>query len=121
MSFNTASLSWTLPTCSFYKILRKLAYQQILVAAEEWSLWYIHSKSEIMEMNWSELDVDSLRDAYEIEAAKLKSSLLNGASWDDLKGQRKKVTDLAIALHKKVNTTSNPAESADRSEKRVTR
>lgn len=72
-------------------------------------------------MNWSELDVDSLRNAYETEAAKLKSSLLNGASWDDLKDQRKKVTDLAIALHKKVNTASNPAESADRSEKRVTR
>lgn len=74
-----------------------------------------------MEMNWSELDIDSLREAYETEAAKLKASLLNGTSWDDLRDQRKKVTDLAIALHKKINTSGNPAESADRSEKRVNR
>jgi len=38
-----------------------------------------------------------------------------------MKDQRKKVTELAIALHKKINTSSNPAESADRSEKRISR
>ena len=74
-----------------------------------------------MELNWSDMDVDSLRKVYETEAAKLKASLLNGASWDDMKDQRKKVTELAIALHKKINSSGNPAESADRSEKRVSR
>lgn len=74
-----------------------------------------------MEMNWSELDVDSLRKIYETEAARLKASLISGSSWEDMKDQRKKVTELAIALHKKINTSSNPAESADRSEKRVNR
>lgn len=74
-----------------------------------------------MEMNWSELDVDALRDAYEKESARLKASLISGSSWEEMKDQRKKVTELAIALHKKINTSGNPAESIDRSEKRVNR
>lgn len=74
-----------------------------------------------MEMNWSEMDVDELRDVYEKESSKLKISLINGISWEELKDQRTKVTELAIALHKKINSTSNPAESIDRSEKRITR
>lgn len=70
-----------------------------------------------MEMNWSELDVDALKNAYEKESAKLKASLLNGSSWEEMKEQRQKVTELAIALYKKINTTTNPAESTNRSEK----
>jgi len=75
----------------------------------------------IMDMNWSDLDADDLKAAYEKESAKLKASLLNGSSWEEMKDQRKKVTELAIALHKKINTSGNPAESLDRSEKRVSR
>lgn len=74
-----------------------------------------------MQTNWNELGVDELRDTYEKESAKLKASLLNGTSWEELKEQRLKVTELAIALHKKINTSSNPAESTDRSEKRISR
>jgi hypothetical protein len=74
-----------------------------------------------MEMNWSELDVEVLRDTYESEASKLKTSLLNGATWEEMKDQRKRVTELAIALHKKINTSANPAESIDRTQKRENR
>jgi hypothetical protein len=74
-----------------------------------------------MEMNWDRLDTDALKEAYEKESAKLKASLLNGSSWEEMKDQRKKVTELAIALHKKINSSGNPAESTDRSEKRVNR
>ena len=74
-----------------------------------------------MEINWMGLGVDELRHVYETESSKLKASLLSGVSWDELKDQRKKVTELAIALHKKINTSDNPAESADRSEKRVSK
>jgi len=74
-----------------------------------------------MEANWSEMDVDALKNAYEKESSKLKASLLSGLSWEEMKDQRKKVTELAIALHKKINTSGNPAESVDRSEKRVSR
>jgi hypothetical protein len=74
-----------------------------------------------MQTNWNELDVNELRDVYEKESSKLKASLLSGTSWEELKDQRQKVTELAIALHKKINTSSNPAESTDRSEKRISR
>jgi hypothetical protein len=74
-----------------------------------------------MELNWSDLDVDVLKNVYEKESAKLKASLLSGTPWEEMKDQRKKVTELAIALHKKINTTSNPAESVDRSQKRESR
>jgi hypothetical protein len=74
-----------------------------------------------MEMNWKDLEVDALRQAYETESSKLKTFLLNGVSWEEMKDQRKKVTELAIALHKKINISGNPAESADRSEKRISR
>ena len=63
----------------------------------------------------------SLKNNYEKELANLKALLLGGSSWDDMKDQRKKVTELAIALHKKMNTSGNPAESTDRSEKRISR
>jgi hypothetical protein len=81
-------------------------------------------KSGNMQTNWNELDVNELRDVYEKESSKLKASLLSGTSWEELKelkDQRQKVTELAIALHKKINTSSNPAESTDRSEKRISR
>jgi hypothetical protein len=74
-----------------------------------------------MEINWSELDTEALRELYEREAGNLKKALLNGSSWEDVKDQRLKVTELAIALHKKIHTSGNPAESADRSEKRMSR
>jgi hypothetical protein len=38
-----------------------------------------------------------------------------------MKDQRKRVTELAIALHKKINTSANPAESIDRTQKRENR
>lgn len=74
-----------------------------------------------MEANWNELGAEALKDVYEKESAKLKASLLNGSSWEEMKDQRQKVTELAIALHKKINSSGNPAESIDRSEKRVSR
>jgi hypothetical protein len=79
------------------------------------------SKRLNMETNWSEMDVDAVRAAYEKEAAQLKASLLNGTPWEEMKDQRQKVTELAIALHKKLYISGNPAESTDRSEKRVNR
>lgn len=74
-----------------------------------------------MKVKWNELNLDELREVYEKESALLKTSLLNGSSWDELKEQRQKVTELAIALHKKINTSANPAESTGRDEKRISR
>jgi hypothetical protein len=75
-----------------------------------------------MEASLNDLDVDTLRNMYEKESANLKSALLSGTSWADLKDQRQKVTELSIVLHKKIHaSTGNPAESTDRSEKRMQR
>jgi hypothetical protein len=74
-----------------------------------------------MESNWNELDADNLKALYEKESLGLRTALLNGATWEEVKDQRQRVTELSIALHKKINTSGNPAESTDRSEKRVTR
>lgn len=74
-----------------------------------------------MEMKWNEYDVDELRAMYDLEYSRLKNDLLKGVQWEDLKEQRQKVTELSIALHKKIHTSTNPAESADRSAKRTQR
>lgn len=74
-----------------------------------------------METKWNELDVDTLQTLYEQETGNLKSALLNGTPWEELREQRQKVTELSIALHKKIHTSTNPAESTDRSTKRVQR
>ena len=68
-----------------------------------------------MDANLCSYDLPILKLMYEKEAEQLQKSLLNGASWDEVREQRKKVTDLAIALHKKRFAASNPAESSSRS------
>jgi|GEM_PF-2691048 len=78
-------------------------------------------ETEVMDINGGEMDLVALKNSYEKELANLKALLLSGSSWEEMKDQRKKVTELAIALHKKINTSGNPAESADRSEKRISR
>lgn len=72
-----------------------------------------------MELMWNELDVNVLRILYEKESAALKASLIKGTLWDDLKEQRQKVTELSIALHKKIHSSKNPAEHMDRGDKRT--
>ena len=69
-----------------------------------------------MQMKWSELDIPTLKGIYEKEAADLKAALISGSSWEELREQRQKVTDLAIALHKKRFFGANPAESSLRKE-----
>lgn len=61
-----------------------------------------------------EFDADVLRAMYESESVKLRDALLDGASWDELRDQRKTVTELAAALHQHRGAQENPAESATR-------
>ena len=79
----------------------------------------------IMKASWSELEVEALRALFEKESMHLKTALLSGASWEEVQDQRKKVTELSIALHKKiqasVQTSGNPTETTDRSTRRVSR
>lgn len=67
-----------------------------------------------MDKNLSWYDLPQLKTMYEQEADALQSALLNGASWESTREQRQRVTELAIALHKKRYSSSNPAESSGR-------
>ena len=64
-----------------------------------------------MNLHLSNLDLDTLKDMYEKSQAELTSSLLSGALWTEVKEQRKKLTEIAIVLHKKAQAMGlNPAE-----------
>ena len=64
-----------------------------------------------MNLSLSNLDLDTLKAMYDKGQAELTSSLLSGALWNDLKEQRKKLTEIAIVLHKKAQALGlNPAE-----------
>ena len=70
-----------------------------------------------MERDLCGLNLYDLNTMYEREAERLNTALLNGALWEELKDQRKNVTELAIAIHKKTQViNSNPAESVYRKE-----
>lgn len=71
-------------------------------------------KPLLMDKNLCGLDVNLVKTIYEKEAITLKNALLNGASWEEVKDQRRKVTELAIALHKLRHSSGNPAESSSR-------
>ena len=65
-----------------------------------------------MNFDLSHHDLDSLRTLYERENQELRTKLLNGALWEEVKDQRLRITELSIALDKKLQSKSgaNPAE-----------
>ena len=73
----------------------------------------------MMDRNLECLDVNMLKSLYERETDDLNEALLNGVSWNDLKDQRKKVTDIAMALQairtREDFMKENPAERSIRS------
>jgi hypothetical protein len=69
-----------------------------------------------MDSSLSEFDVDTLRALYERESGRLRQALLEGVSWDELRDQRKNVTELAAAIHKRRHATDNPAEASRRND-----
>ncbi|MDB5251845.1 MAG: hypothetical protein JWP27_1014 [Flaviaesturariibacter sp.] len=50
------------------------------------------------------LKLDTLKDMYANAAANLKTALLEGADWEELQEYRHDVTELEIALYKKIRT-----------------
>jgi hypothetical protein len=57
------------------------------------------------------LDLDTLKQMYASEADKLKTSLLNGAAWEEVQDYRHRVTRLEAALYQKIRSGNlNPAE-----------
>ena len=67
-----------------------------------------------MDKNLGSIDLNMLKTMYESEVTHLRESLLGGSSWEDLRDQRRTVTELAIALHQKRSQGNNPAENKGR-------
>ena len=70
-----------------------------------------------MENELKGLDGESLRTLYDKETRELHVKLLSGATWEELGEQRKKVTKLAIILHKRSrneSTSGHPAAFTSR-------
>ena len=64
-----------------------------------------------MDFDFSYHDLESLKVLLEKESEELKAKLLSGASWEEVKSQRLRVTELSIALYKTLSPPSfNPAE-----------
>ena len=64
-----------------------------------------------MDSEFYGLDLHKLQVMYEEEARRLNAGLLAGATWDSMKEQEQKVTELAIVIHKKKYPLYfNPAE-----------
>lgn len=65
-----------------------------------------------MDFDFSHHDLESLKTLYQKENEELKSRLLNGALWEEVKAQRLRVTELSIALHNKFQSGygGHPAE-----------
>ncbi|RYY85064.1 MAG: hypothetical protein EOO15_17940 [Chitinophagaceae bacterium] len=62
-----------------------------------------------------QLELDTLKDMYANAASNLKEALLNGAEWDAVQEYRHDVTELEIALFKKLRSGQlNPAENQNR-------
>jgi hypothetical protein len=71
-----------------------------------------------MDKNLSSLDLNTLKGMYETESRELKTALLSGMGWDDLREKRMRVTELAIAIHKKRTMPgNNPAEASTRTDR----
>ena len=70
-----------------------------------------------MKNEWENLDINQLQHLYKESSRQLESSLLHGASWQEVRPQRQDVTDLAIAIYLRLNPKSvNPAEKSSRKE-----
>ncbi|RYY87436.1 MAG: hypothetical protein EOO15_11945 [Chitinophagaceae bacterium] len=64
-----------------------------------------------VETNYFEMDLASLMVFYARESALLKTSLLEGKSWEDVQEQRHRLIDIEAALHRRSTLAQNPAES----------
>ena len=70
-----------------------------------------------MKSEWENLDINQLQNLYYESSRQLEKRLLHGASWQDVRDQRTNVTELAVAIYKRLNpSTVNPAEQQTRKE-----
>ena len=69
-----------------------------------------------MRNEWDNLDINQLQHLYQENARQLEQKLLHGSSWKEVSKQRHQVTELAIAIYRRLNPLplDHPAESRTR-------
>ena len=60
-----------------------------------------------MDNSLFKLDLDTLKNMHEKEAAELKVKLLNGALWHEVSEQKNRLIDISIAIHKITSQKQN--------------
>ena len=65
-----------------------------------------------MNQEWENMDILQLQHLYKDYSCELEKKLLNGVSWQEVSEQRREVTELAIAIYRRLNPSpaNNPAE-----------
>lgn len=63
-----------------------------------------------------QLDIEKLKMLYREEERQLEERLLAGATWEELREDRKRIGELSTIIYKKLNPGhfGNPAENASR-------
>lgn len=69
-------------------------------------------------MDWDTLDILQLQQLYSTQSRELEHRLLHGASWQEVQEQRQEVTELAIAIYKRLNPSSLSPDPASHKGKR---
>ena len=66
------------------------------------------------------LDVEELKKLHQQESARLEQSLLNGALWEEVTEQRKRIGELSNVIYKKSNPAQfDPAENFPRNRRNI--
>lgn len=64
-----------------------------------------------MKTNFSNLDYTILERLYQTKSRELEKALLSGSAWDEVKIQRKQLSEISIAMHHKLqHLNSSPAD-----------
>ena len=63
-----------------------------------------------MNGNWSDMNLDELRNQYSQELEKLETLLLSGTAWNEVEKLRTDISNLSLEIYNKLY--SNPAETS---------
>lgn len=61
---------------------------------------------------WEDMDIDTIKSKYDLEQQQLKTALLHGVCWEDVREKQQTVSQLSILLYHRIS--QHPAEHTDR-------
>ena len=90
-------------------------FVNVTLLSEPFLLFYLRNYYVVKKELWH-LDIERLKILYREEEKQLETKLLNGASWEEVIEERKRMGELYTLIYKKSNPEQfgNPAENASR-------